>query len=372
MKILIFNWRSIKDPLAGGAELATIEYAKRWVKNHRAEVIWISPPYNDKIKSETIEGINFEYLGKTYKRDKTLEILFKFPYFYLLCYLKYRFRYKGKVDIVIDQSHGFPFLTPVYVNEKIILFIHEFADIIWDEMFIFPINVIGKKIEKLILSFYKNLKTITGSQSTKNDLVNKLDFNPKNISIVNYAINLKVIEKPQIKYDQFTLLFLNRVVKMKRPEIAIKIFKKIKENINNSQLIIAGKYSKDYKKELEELIKKNKITNVVFKGYISEKEKIELLQKSHVLINTSIKEGWGIVNIEANSQGTPVVAFDVEGCRDSVKDGINGYLAQNEDDFVEKIIRLSKNNLQQSSIEYSKKFNYDEKSEEFWKILNEK
>jgi len=35
MKILIINWRSLKDPLEGGAERATLEFAKRWVKKYK-------------------------------------------------------------------------------------------------------------------------------------------------------------------------------------------------------------------------------------------------------------------------------------------------------------------------------------------------
>ena len=371
MKILILNWRSIKDLLAGGAELVTLEYAKRWVKRHQAKVTWISAPYNNKIRQETIDGINFEYVGLPLQRDKTLRMLVLFPIFYLLVFIRYLKEYKNKVDIIVDESHGFPFLSNLYSKEKVILYIHEYADVIWDKMFKFPINVIGKSIEKIILSLYRKNLTITGSNSTKEELILELKFLNKNIKVVNHALSIEVRENPAQKYKTFTLLFLNRVVKMKGPERALDIFKKVKELIPEAKLIIAGKYEQNYKNELDEFIKKNKIEDIEFKGFISEAEKINLLQKSHVLINTSYKEGWGLVNLEANSQGTPAVAFDVEGCRDSIKNGVNGYVAQDEKDFVQKILKLREINLEQESINYSKKFNYEDKAEEFWKVINE-
>ena len=373
MKILLLNWRSIKDPLAGGAELATIEFAKRWVSKHNAEVTWISPPYSEKIKKEEIEGIKFIYIGSRLQRDNILKMLILFPMFYTNIILEYFYNFKGKVDVVIDQSHGFPFLTPLYVKEKKILFIHEYADIIWDKMFNFPINKIGKFLEKFILKFYKKTLVVTVSNFTKDDLINKLSFEPKKITVINNGISLKQIKTPVEKFSNFTLLFLNRVVKMKGAERAISILHKLLKYSPNTKLIISGRGEKDYVDQLKKICIDLNISNSIdFKGFVSEGEKINLLRKSHILINTSYKEGWGLVNLEANSQGTPVVAFNVEGCRESVKDGVSGYIAENEDDFVDKILKLKETNLEQSSIEYSKQFNYDDKSEDFWKIINGK
>lgn len=371
MRILILNWRSIKDPLAGGAEIATLEYAKRWIKNHQAKVVWLSAPYTKEVTQEIIDGIEFKYLGHPLERDNTLKMLFLFPIFYLKVFQEYNHHYLGKVDVIIDQSHGFPFLTPLYAKEKVVVYIHEFADVIWDKMFKFPINVIGKFLERNILKFYKNVTTVTGSNSTQDDLAQNIGLLKDKIKVVNYAINLKILEQPLKKFDNFTVLYLNRVVKMKRPDAAIRIFSKIAKKVPNSKLIIIGKYDNDYFMELNQLIHNlNLKDQVEFKGHLGV-ERIEYLQKAHVLINTSIKEGFGIVNIEANSQGTPVVAFNVEGCRESVKDGVSGYLAETEEEFVQKILQLRETNLEKSAIEFSKQFNYDDKAEEFWRVLNE-
>jgi glycosyltransferase involved in cell wall biosynthesis len=59
---------------------------------------------------------------------------------------------------------------------------------------------------------------------------------------------------------------------------------------------------------------------------VSDADKIRLLSAAHVVVNTSVKEGWGITNIEANACGTPVISADVPGLRDSVRAGESGQL----------------------------------------------
>ena len=61
---------------------------------------------------------------------------------------------------------------------------------------------------------------------------------------------------------------------------------------------------------------------------VSDKKKFELLARAHVMVNPSIREGWGLVNIEANAVGTPVVAYKSPGLVDSVQDGKTGIICK--------------------------------------------
>ncbi len=66
-------------------------------------------------------------------------------------------------------------------------------------------------------------------------------------------------------------------------------------------------------------------------GFVDENTKRELLRRAWVHVLTSPKEGWGIVNIEAAACGTPTVASDSPGLRDSVIDGVTGLLVPHGD-----------------------------------------
>src|SRR3989304_4913798 len=101
MRILILNWRDPKNPKSGGAEIVTLEHAKAWVK-----------------KGHKVTWFTSKFAGS-----------------------------KGT-----EKIHGIPFFTPLYVKKPKIAFIHEVANEIWNYMYSFPINKIGKSIEPILLS----------------------------------------------------------------------------------------------------------------------------------------------------------------------------------------------------------------------------
>jgi glycosyltransferase involved in cell wall biosynthesis len=73
---------------------------------------------------------------------------------------------------------------------------------------------------------------------------------------------------------------------------------------------------------------------VVFTGRVSEQDKHRLLCSAWLLMHPALIEGWGIVVSEAAIRGTPAIAFDVPGLRDSVVDGETGMLARTEGQFA--------------------------------------
>ena len=73
---------------------------------------------------------------------------------------------------------------------------------------------------------------------------------------------------------------------------------------------------------------------MVFTGRVSEQEKHRLLCSAWLLMHPALIEGWGIVVSEAAIRGTPAVAFDVPGLRDSVVHGETGMLVRTEGQFA--------------------------------------
>ncbi|MCK4495262.1 MAG: glycosyltransferase family 4 protein, partial [Candidatus Aminicenantes bacterium] len=91
------------------------------------------------------------------------------------------------------------------------------------------------------------------------------------------------------------------------------------------------------------------------------------LQKSWVAVCPSLKEGWGLTNIEANACGTPVIASNVPGLRDSVIDGKTGLLFEygNAQELSECMIKILsdteyRENLIRGGVSWAKGFSWDE------------
>ncbi|MBU5689300.1 MAG: glycosyltransferase family 4 protein [Candidatus Aenigmarchaeota archaeon] len=355
MKILIYNWKDIKHPGAGGAEVLTYEVAKRWIKKGH-EVTWFSPAFEGCEKEEEIDGINIVRDGdkfSVYKKAKD--------------YYINRFSKEG-FDVVIDETNTRPFFAKDFVKDaKVVFFIHQLAREWWFYETKFPMNFAGYFIENFWLKRYANYPTVTVSESTKQDLV-QLGF--KNVKIISEGISFKPFNRIPEKNMKPTICFLGRLNKGKRVELALKAFEIVKEEIEDAEFWVIGD---GYMKE--KLAKRFK--NARFFGKVSESEKIKLLSLSWLQVNPSVREGWGINVIEGNACGTPCIAFDVPGLRDSIKHNQTGILVK-EDGNIQKLAeaimmvlkdKKLRQKLSKNALEYSKQFSWDKSADEFLDII---
>jgi glycosyltransferase involved in cell wall biosynthesis len=133
----------------------------------------------------------------------------------------------------------------------------------------------------------------------------------------------------------------------------------------------------DDRPRLEAIARELHLQHVVeFLGFVSEETKKELLQKMWFKVTTSSKEGWGLTVLEANACGTPVIASNVEGLRDAVRDGETGLLYEfgNVADLTGKIIQLLTDGdlrlrLTANAIAWAKKFDWERSAEETLRLL---
>jgi glycosyltransferase involved in cell wall biosynthesis len=361
MNILILNWRDTKNPKSGGAEIVTLEHAKAWVKKGH-NVTWFTSEFENSKKEEKIQGVNIV------RRGSFLTVYLHAPIYYLFSKIKF--------DVVIDEIHGIPFFTPLFVKKPKIAFIHEVADEIWDYMFPFPVNKIGKFIEPLYFKLYKNVKFWTDANSTIEDLVAK-GIKRKNCIAINCSINNKTVEKLPKKERIPTFVFVSRVVKMKGIEEVIRSFFYILREFKDARLWIVGDGEKKYVEELKETMRSFSIsTKVKFFGRVNDNKKLELMRKAHLLLHASIKEGWGLVVIESASQGTPSVVYNVAGLKDSVKNNKTGVVLEenNAKDMAKQAISLIKDkrkylSFQKNGISWVKSLTWEKATKESLNLL---
>lgn len=113
-------------------------------------------------------------------------------------------------------------------------------------------------------------------------------------------------------------------------------------------------------------------------GRVGENDKIRLLGQSWAMLQPSSFEGWGITVIEANACGTPVIASNVPGLRDSVVNGKTGILvpAGDDDKLAQAMISTisdakTRRELSSRSIVWSKDFDWEIHSRKFINIISE-
>ncbi len=320
MNILIFSWRGPGHPHAGGAEKATHEYAKGWVKAGHSVTLFTSDYSNCK-KEEVIDGVIIKRYG-----SQILQV-------HLEAFKWYISNNHPSYDLIIDQFHGIPFFTPLYIKGKKIAFIHEVTKEVWSlNPLPRPFNLIpaifGMLFEPLIFKLiYRNIPFLTGSNSTKKDLM-EWGIPEANITIVDYGLEKPKIKKIPPKEKIKTLIFLGALAKDKGVEDVLNIFAGVNNKKAGFQFWIVGKGEQDYAQLLKLKAKQLGLEkNINFWGFVKESKKYELLAKAHLLINPSYREGWGLVVLEAASVGTPTVGYDVPGLRDSIVNNKTGILS---------------------------------------------
>jgi|Napbiome12C3dose_1001474.scaffolds.fasta_scaffold00008_48 glycosyltransferase involved in cell wall biosynthesis len=319
MNILIFSWRGPSHPNAGGAEISTHEHAKGWVGAGH-EVTLFTSAFAGCRKEEIKDGVKIIRRGK-----QILGVQWEAFKWYL-------FGRHSRFDLVIDQFHGIPFFTPIFVRTKKLAFIHEVTKEVWKlNPWRVPMNwlpsVLGTFFEPLIFKlFYTRVPFMTVSNSTKKDLV-QWGIDSSQIAVIFNGIRIEKINLLK-KEKKKTLVFLGALSKDKGIEEAIEAFQLIDQlELKQWRFWIIGKAESRYLEKLKQQcmdlgIKKS----VTFWGFVSEKKKFELLSKSHIVINSSIREGWGLVVIEAASMGVPTVAYNVPGLRDSILNNKTGII----------------------------------------------
>ncbi|MCM8781702.1 MAG: glycosyltransferase family 4 protein [Candidatus Omnitrophica bacterium] len=364
MKILILSWRDIRSPFSGGAEVFTFEVARRWVACGE-EVTWFSSGFKSSPEEEIIDGIKIIRRGNERTvHDQAFKHYHKF--------------FKGKFDLVIDEINTIPFFTPLYIKEKKFALIFQLARKVWFYETYFPLSLIGFLAECIYLKIYRNIPTITISESTKQDLLG-LGF-LKEIFIVPNGISFKPLEQVPQKEKNPTLISVGRLKSSKGLHSLLKAMYFIKKEIPSVKLRVIGPaINPAYLKKLLRLIKKFRLqNNVIFHGHVDETTKMDLLQKAHAIAVASVREGWGLVVSEANAMGTPAIGYNIPGLRDSIKNGDTGLLCEpTPRAMAQKAIELFKNNLlmkklSENALKWSREFNWDESANKFMQFVNTK
>lgn len=370
MRILILNWRDIKNPKSGGAEILTHEIAKRWAKLGHNVTFFTSFFPNSK-KKEKIDRVLVIRSGHPDGRSLLNSVHFQAFLYYI--------RNKNKFDAVLDEIHGVPFFTPWYVQGNTVVLICEVADDLWKKMFGPFVGLLGRVIESISLRFvYKNISILTISNSTKQALI-KEGVSSKNITVLPMGMTIPKKNRYFKKEKNLTLIFVGRISKSKGIEDAIKTLSLILKKHPNSRLWIVGGGDEKYIVFLKKMAKDLKISNRInFWGFVSQDKKFELMGRAHFLLAPSLKEGWGLIVPEANFAGTPSIGYNVLGLKDVIKNGKTGYLtSSNNPSGLARIINKtlkSKNEYQKirkAARKLSRSYNWDNTARIALKVIKE-
>jgi glycosyltransferase involved in cell wall biosynthesis len=228
-------------------------------------------------------------------------------------------------DLIVEVCNGMPYLAPLWTRRPVICLVNHVHADLWSIRFRPPVSTVGRRIEGAVMPWVhrKNL-FLTVSASTA-EALEGMGVGHDRIRQICNGVEQPDPLTPRSAEPLF--LALGRLTDYKRLDLLLRLWDRVRQ-VTGGRLVIAGDGPE--RARLEALAG----PDVIFTGRVSEAEKHRLLCSAWLLIHPALIEGWGIVVAEAAIRGTPAVAFDVPGLRDSVVHGETGMLLRTEGQFA--------------------------------------
>ncbi len=339
---------------AAGTERCLSIIASKLTSNYKVSIISVNEglsPYftiNPDIKLYSLEA-------EKIKKHKTLPILKRL--------LKLHKLLKFDCIIVVDICIYLPvFLFKIFTHIKTIAWEHFNCEIERSKIDMISRKLAVKNANKII---------VLG----KNDLLNYKKKFPK-LSHIDYIYNpiaFDIINNFNVCNKK--IVAAGRLESQKGFDLLIEAWRLAEPLSAEWELEIFGEGS--LKEELQRKIDNYKLTKIHLKGFVNNLQ--EELKQAGIFVLSSRYEGFGLVLLEAQANGLPIISFNCkEGPAEIIDDGINGYLIEpgNVASFADKMVELMSNDeLRLSFSKNSQKdlyrFNLDNITNKWVEVLNE-
>ncbi len=352
------NWQDRENPEAGGAEIQLHETFGRLAdRGHR--VTLLVSGWNGAPERTELDGMRVVRTGRRYT----------FPPHAWRTFAR---ELRGEpFDLIVEDVNKFPLLTPMWSDIPVVLQVpHLFGRVAFREAPL-PVATAVWLGERVMPRVYSSCRVHAASGSTADDLVDR-GFDRERIRVIHNGVNHDFFHPdPDVaRFEEPTLVYLGRLKRYKELDRVLEGMARLRERRVGARLRVAGKG--DDRPRLEERARDMGIDDRVrFLGFVSEERKRELLRRAWCTVYPSPKEGWGITNIEAAACGTPVVASDSPGLRESVVDGESGLLVPHDDPgaWADAMIRVLQDGelrrrLARGALEHAERFSWERTANE--------
>jgi len=314
LRVLFLATRDWYNPATTGGDNTLWENA-RYLSSVGHDVMFVAAGFPGAASEETVDGIKVVRLGGV------LSLWFR-------TFVYYQRHGRGRYDVVVAEGFGgsrIPRFAPLYVAEPIITEWHqihrELFAVQYPKLLNGPLNL----LERITAWVHRNTLVRAGTEEWQQAFP-KIGFKRENVFVVPVSIRDEWLEEPlRGRASEPQILWLGKLRRYKCPDHAVRAMALVVQHVKAARLVIAGRRDDaGYERELRALVARFGLeASVEFRFDLSEEAKRSLIGESRIVVLPSAVEGFGIVTVEANALGVPVVASTgvPEG---AVRDGMNG------------------------------------------------
>lgn len=362
LDVLVLNWRDLRHPRSGGAEVLTHGHARRLVERGHRVTMFVGEAEGAP-GEELVDGVRVVRRGGPVTTRA-----------HALRWYRRQVRANGHFDVVVEEVNTLPYLLGRLTGAPALLWIHQLAREVWWHEAPRPLAPLGYALERNYLRLYRSTPAVVLSESTKADLL-ALGFRNEGVVVMPPAIDLPTSQRKAEK-EPGLLVYVGRVAPSKRVGHLLQALAAVRESGVDARLDVVGRGPRSEADSLSRRARELGVERFVrFRGYVDAAEKQALLARASLVVMASVREGWGLSVTEANALGTPAVVYARPGLLDSTVHEQTGLVtdadpaslaagivrALTEPDLYERLCR--------GAVDWSRRFTWDRASADFEEAL---
>ncbi|MGH7561956.1 MAG: glycosyltransferase family 4 protein [Gemmatimonadales bacterium] len=318
MNVLLVNWQDPENPHAGGAELHLFElFGRLAAAGHRVHLVCSGWPGG--AATATVRGVTVERHGGRHSFALVARGAVR------------RALARERWDVIVEDINKLPLYLPGLTRLPFCALVpHLFGTTAFQEAS--PVVAAAVALaERPIPRVYRRAGFHAISESTRDDLVAR-GVPAERIRVIHPGVTVAAGE-PATGLDRAgapAFLYVGRLKRYKGVEVALRALAIASRTRPDLTLDVAG--TGDDAPRLERVARRLGLAGAVrFLGFVDEATKQALFRSAWANLFPSPKEGWGLTIMEAAAAGTPSLASDSPGLRDSVRHGETGFLVPHGD-----------------------------------------